>query len=284
MRIIDFFDQGATLYPGNVAFSDTAGQCSYREASEQIHLIASALHHLGFGRGTRIGILAPNCNIAFLALLGVFRVGAVWLPVNPRKTVAVNSELLDHFDSDLLLYHSVYEADARKIARRVPSVRQAVSIDGKGEFGVSLLEWVRHAEPYVASPYHSLDGTYSDNVRYLAVAPMAHSAGLLGCLHFARGGTHFIMATVDPGGILRAIQQHGITHLYAPPTLLHMMLIHPYVELFDYSSIQHFMIGAPVSVEELNHAIEIFGPVMTEIPSRRSQGQIRSDIRRGVLR
>jgi acyl-CoA synthetase (AMP-forming)/AMP-acid ligase II len=134
----------------------------------------------------------------------------------------------------------------------------------------------RHVAKSFANFYARFN--YSDNARYLAVAPMAHSAGLLGCLHFARGGTNFIMATVDPGGILRAIQQRGITHLFAPPTLLHMMLIHPYVELFDYSSIQHFMIGAPVSVEELNHAIEIFGPVMAEIPFQGSPGQTQSVI------
>ncbi len=280
MRIIDFFDKGATLYPGNIVFSDASGQCSYRQASEQTHLIASALHQREFGKGSRIGLLAPNCFIAFLTLLGVYRVGAVCLPVNPRKAIAVNSNLLDHLDGGLLLYHSVYEADARKIARRVSCVQQAVCIDEKSEFGISLPQWIRHGDPTVAPPDYSLDDTLlmgaSDNVRYLSFAPLAHPAGLLGCQYFVRGGTNFIMATVDPGGILSAIQQHAITHLYAPPALLSMMLMHPYVKLFDYKSIQLFMTDASISVEELNRATEVFGPVMAEISFQCSQGQPKS--------
>ena len=91
MRIIDFFDKGAALYPENIAFQDASSRYSYRQASQQTHLIASALHGMEFGNGTHIGILAPNSSIAFLALLGVFRVGAVWLPINPRNPVAINA-------------------------------------------------------------------------------------------------------------------------------------------------------------------------------------------------
>ena len=71
--------------------------------------------------------------------------------------------------------------------------------------------------------------------------------------------------TVDPGGILQAIQEHKITHLFVPPTLLYMMLAHPDVERHDYSSLQHFFIGAaPTSLDKLKQAIDVFGPVMTE--------------------
>ena len=288
MRIIGFFDKGATLYPGNVAFSDATGQFSYRQAEVQTHLIASALHERGFGVGTRIGLLAPNCYVAFLALLGVLRAGAVCLPVDPRKTVADNSNFLDHLNSDLLLYHSVYEADARKISKRVSTVQRAVCIDDKIEFGPSLPYWIRHAHPTITPPDDALDDTLliaaSDDARYLSFAPIAHPAGLLGCRHFACGGTNFIMSTVDPGGILSAIQEYGITHLYAPSALLRMMLMHPYVELFDYKSIQRFMTDASTSVEQLNRAIEIFGPVMAVISFQRQQDKTQSVLYCGMSR
>ena len=300
MRIIDFFDKGATLYPENIAFTDANGLYSYREASKQTHAIASVLHSKGFGKGTHIGILAPNSNIAYLIFLGVLRAGAIWLPVNPRNPVAVNSDALHRFDGALLLYHSLYEAEAKKIAARVPSVRMALCIDEKSEDGDSLPEWMSGAEPYFPPVDYSLDDTFSicptggttgpskgvvvshrnvatsfanfyahfhyyDNTRHLAVAPMTHSAGVLGCLHFARGGTNVIMASVDPGGILQAISDQGITHLFVPPTLLYMLLAHPDVERYDYSSLQHFFIGAaPTSFEKLKQAIDVFGPVMTE--------------------
>ena len=300
MRTIDFFDNGTTLYPENVAFVDSTGSCSYREASRQTHMIASALHNGKFGKGTHIGILAPNCNITFMALLAVFRLGAIWIPINPRNPVGVNSDLLDRFDGELLLFHSSYAAEAEKIISRAPSLRLAICIDGEAEFGESLSELMRDADDYFPPVDHSLDETlsifptggttgpskgvvinhrniatlfanfyahfnYHDNSRHLVVAPMTHSAGILGCLHFSRGGTNIIMDTVDPGGILRAIEEHRITHLFVPPTLLYMMLSHPDVTLYDYSSLRHFLVGAaPTSLEKLKQAIKVFGPVMTE--------------------
>jgi acyl-CoA synthetase (AMP-forming)/AMP-acid ligase II len=308
MRIIDFFDKGAALYPDNIAFLDETGQISYKEACVQTHMIASALHSKDFGKGAHVGLLAPNCNLAFLALLGVLRAGAIWLPINPRNPVAVNSDLLNRFDGELLLFHSVYEKDVKKIISRSPSLRLAVCIDGKNEFGESLAGWMRDADDYFPPVDHSPEdiylifptgGTtgpskgvlinhrniaamfanfyahfnYYDNTRHLVVAPMTHSAGMLGCLHFARGGSNIIMATVDPGGILQAIQKQRITHLFVPPTLLYMMLIHPEVTLYDYSSLQHFLIGAgPTSPEKLRVAVEVFGPVMTECYGRTAKG------------
>lgn len=304
MRIIDFFDRGATFYPENIAFLDATGRLSYLEAQTRTHLIASALHSRAFGRGTHVGILAPNSNIALLALLGIFRTGAVCLPINPRDPVAVNSALLTRFDGELLLYHSVYEADARKIAGRVANNQPPVCIDDNGDFGESLSDWMCEAEPFFTAPNHSVDDAFwvfptggstgsatdvvlnhrnaaasfanfpasfhcGNNCRHLVVAPMTHPVGVLACLYFARGGTNVIMATVDPGGILRAIQEHGITHLFVPPKLLYVMLNHPYVKLFDYSSLQHFIIGpAPASQEQLRQAANIFGPVMTQVHGR----------------
>ncbi|MEH6568883.1 MAG: AMP-binding protein [Halioglobus sp.] len=299
MRIIDFFDQGAALYPDNVAFEDAAGLYSYREACEQTHGIASALACNQFGKGTHVGILAPNSCIAYIALLGVFRVGAVWIPINPRNPVAVNADLLDRFDGDLLLYHHLYQREAKEIVAQVPTLR-AVCIDGESHFESSLPEWISEADGYFPPVDHTPDDTlaifptggttgpskgvvithrctttsfanfyahfhYYDNTRHLVVAPMTHSAGVLGCLHFARGGTNVIMANVDPGGILQAIQEHGITHLFVPPTLLYMMLAHPDVERYDYNSLQHFLVGAaPTSLDKLKRAIKVFGPVLTE--------------------
>ncbi|MEH6568836.1 MAG: AMP-binding protein [Halioglobus sp.] len=300
MRIIDFFDKGAALYPENIAFIDATRHYNYREACQQTHSISSALHAKGFGKGTHVGILAPNSSIAFLVLLGVYRTSAIWLPINPRNPTAVNADFLNRFDGELLLYHSAYAAQAKEIIAQAPSIRLAVCIDESSEFGASLPEWMRDADYKFPAVDHSMEdilsifptgGTtgpskgvivnhrniatsfanfyahfnYYDNTRHLVVAPMTHSAGVLGCLHFARGGTNVIMATVDPGGILRAIQEHAITHLFVPPTLLYMMLVHPDVALYDYSSLQHFLIGsAPTSFEKLKQAVEVFGPVMSE--------------------
>jgi acyl-CoA synthetase (AMP-forming)/AMP-acid ligase II len=65
---------------------------------------------------------------------------------------------------------------------------------------------------------------------------------------------------------MQDIQEHRVTHLFMPPTLMYMMLAHEEVNNYDYSSLQHFIVGAaPTSLEKLKEALKIFGPCMSEI-------------------
>ena len=304
MRIIDYFDSGAAYYPGEVAFIDIdAGdaQMTYREARDGTIGIADGIAGNGYGKGSHVGILAPNSTIAFLTLLGLFRAECIWLPINPRNPTAVNVDLLSRFDGELLFYHSSYATEAAEIVERVDGIRDAVCIDDSGSVGPTLDDWCvgtagkhvpgieqgdeiaaifptggttgkskgvmighRNLQAMFANFYSHLN--YHDGTCHLVVAPMTHSAGLLGCMHFARGGSNAIMAQANPQAIMAAIETYGVTHLFLPPTVLYMMLADPDVRNHDYSSLQHFLVGAaPTSLEKLKEAVDVFGPVMTEV-------------------
>ncbi len=300
MRIIDFFDQGTRHYPDNVAFIDGDEKLTYAQASRETHRIAAALHAQGYRKGAKIGVYAPNSNAAFLSLLGLMRAEGVWIPINPRNSIAVNVDLLRRFDAELLLYHSTFEAEVREILATAPNIKAAVCIDASSATNPSLASWLENVEAHhVIGPEDENEvmaifptgGTtgeskgvmmthrsiatlfanfyshfrYYDDTCHLVVAPMTHSAGILGCMHFARGGTNVIARKVEPGAILRDIQTYKVTHLFLPPTVLYMMLAHPDRDKYDYSSLQHFLIAAaPSSLEKIKEAIRVFGPVMSE--------------------
>ncbi|WP_101760112.1 AMP-binding protein [Oceanicoccus sp. KOV_DT_Chl] len=300
MRVIDFFDKGVDLYPNNLAFVEPGSDFTYREAAEQSHFIASTIRGKGYGKGSKIGILAPNCNLAFLALLGLFRSEAIWLPINPRNASDANNELVSNFGGELLFYHSAYKNEAIAMKQSVPAIRELVCLDSGTEEGESLAQWIndfrepfemdeenpddimalfptggttgkpkgvmithKNVETFFANYWSAFD--YKDNSRHLVVAPMTHSAGLLGCAHFARGGSNVMMAKADPKAIVDAIEDYGITHFFIPPTVLYMMLALPDIREGDYSTLKHIFIGAaPTSLEKLKEAIDVFGPVMSE--------------------
>ena len=301
MRIIDFFDKGVSDYPDNLAFVEPGSQYTYCEAATETHRIAAAINGHGYLKGSKIGILAPNCNVAFLTLLGLMRAEGVWLPINPRNSIEVNVDLLHRFEGELLFYHSTYEREALQIKAQVPGIRELVLIDAGEGAATSLDEWSRgyESQRFVGGPECDGDllalfptgGTtglpksvmmthlaietmfanfwaafsYHDNTRHLVVAPMTHSSGIMGMAHFARGGTNYMMAAADPGGIMQAVQEYGITHFFVPPTVLYMMLALPDVRDYDVSSLQHLLVAAaPVSLEKLKEAVDVFGPVMTE--------------------
>ncbi|NCF83157.1 MAG: AMP-binding protein, partial [Proteobacteria bacterium] len=212
----------------------------------------------------------------------------------------VNSDLLQRFDGDLLLFHSAYADEARQLREQCPGIGEIVCIDGECGTGVSLEQWSLGAAETFDSKSGELDdnfaifptgGTtgkskgvvlthrnihtmvsnfyshfnYHDGSCHLVVAPMTHTAGVTGCMHFARGGTNAIMNSVVPAEIADAMEKHKVTHLFLPPTVLYMMLALPDIRARDYSNLRHFLVGAaPSSLEKLKEAIDVFGPVMSE--------------------
>lgn len=300
MRIIDFFDQGARYYGAKEAFVDGSSTYTYAEADREIHRIAAAIHGNGYEKGVRIGVYSPNSNAAFLALLGLMRAEGVWLPINPRNPVDVNVDLADRFGMSVMFYSSAFSEEVKAIQTAVPGVTAFVCIDGDGPVGQSLSEFceghgdfhqqgeerpdelaaifatggttgkskgvlMNHTALETFFQNYHAHFTYREDSVHLVVAPMTHTAGIMGCLHFPRGGKNVICKQVDPVAIMQDIAEYRVTHLFLPPTVLYMMLAEKSVNDYDYSSLQHFMVGAaPTSLEKLKEACKVFGPCMTE--------------------
>ena len=300
IRFIDFFDQGVRYHASKTAFVDKESTYTYGEADGHIHKIAAAIRGNGFKKGTRIGVYSPNANSAWLALLGVLRAEGVWLPINPRNTVDVNVDLATRFGMEVMFYDACFNAEVEDIKKQVPGIKAFVCINGSGSTGQTVSEFTsghpdRHEpgphipgelaaifptggttgqskgvlmnhealETFAANYYTHL--SYREDSVHLVVAPMTHAAGIMGCLHFMRGGKNVIVKELSPQAIMEDISEHKVTHLFLPPTIMYMMLAHPDVKSFDYSSLQHFIVGAaPTSLEKLKEAIQIFGPCMTE--------------------
>ena len=300
MRIIDFFEQGVRYYANKEAFLDSTSAYTYVEADKEIHKIAAAIRASGYAKGTHIGVYSPNSNAAWLALLGLMRAEGIWLPINPRNPVNVNVDLADRFDMSVMFYDACFNDEVAEIKKQTPNLKEFVCINGDGSVGKSLAEFTENCPDFhLAGPHEPRElaaifptgGTtgkskgvlmnhealetfaanyythfsYREDSVNLVVAPMTHAAGIMGCLHFMRGGKNVIVRSPDPISIMQDIEEHKVTHLFLPPTILYMMLAHEDVRKFDYSSLQHFIVGAaPTSLEKLKEAIDVFGPVMSE--------------------
>ena len=81
---------------------------------------------------------------------------------------------------------------------------------------------------------------------YLWTLPMFHCNGW--CFTWgvtAMGGTHFCLRRPDPGDVYRLIEEHGITHMCAAPTVLTSMYSHPGAADQDLSGVTIATAGAP---------------------------------------
>ena len=300
MRPIDFFDRGASLYPARACLHDGEAAYSYRAVQERSHRIANGLIAGGITPEGKVCIYSPNSARAFECALGVMRSGAAWIPLNVRSVIEENIRVLNATDCEWLFYHSWFESHAERIRAEVSGIKQMVCIDAQGEHAPSFDTWISDFSapaPYIEQLPDSLTaivstgGTtgvpkavmmthanvetmvsnfiasmpYDDPPVHLVVAPITHAAGLICLALMAYGATNVIMAMPNLDTILAYIEKFRVTTIFLPPTVIYMLLAHPKVRDYDYSSLKCFMYGAaPMSVDKLKEAIEVFGPVMAQ--------------------
>jgi acyl-CoA synthetase (AMP-forming)/AMP-acid ligase II len=302
VRLIDYFDNSAARHPSKIAFVQPDGSSlSYAQTQQQSRDIASALDRSGISVDGKIAVYSPNDARAFIAMLGIFRSGRIWVPLNARNTVEDNSAFMNYTDVECLFYHSSFENEVRQLKANAPQLRLVVCLDDAGGLGRSLSAfctdtmsaipdlpddplrpcnilatggttgrskgavWTNQTwETLIANFWTSTDATGPAPV-HLCVAPMTHGAGVLALMLMPKAPTNVILNKADPAAILSAIETYGVTHLYLPPTVLYALLSSPELKTKNLSSLKFFLISAaPVAPEKLRTAVEVFGPVMTQ--------------------
>jgi acyl-CoA synthetase (AMP-forming)/AMP-acid ligase II len=298
--LIDYFDDSAARRPSKIAFVQPDGSSlTYKQALEQSQRIASALHGCGVSEDGKIAVYSPNDARAFIAMLGIFRSGRIWVPLNARNTVEDNSAFMNYTDVEGLFYHSSFEKEVLELKAR--ALKLLVCLDDVSGSGSPLSEFCVRAdtavpdfaddplrpcnilatggttgrskgavwtnqtwETLIANFWTSTDAT-GPNPVHLCVAPMTHGAGVLALMLMPKAPTNVILDKADPALILGAIETYGVTHLYLPPTVLYSLLSSPELWTKDLSSLRFFLISAaPVAPEKLRTALQVFGPVMAQ--------------------
>ena len=303
MRNVDYFDRSAERHPDRAVIVDGDVRWTYAEAQRASHSIARAMQAAGSRPQEPAAILSPNHASVLLVLLGLWRSGAVWVPVNTRNSLDANIAYLTYVRAGWLFYHSSLAAEAAEVKARVPTIRHAICLDADdgpdpsleafmttGDGG-ELADWgdaVGNPDDLVAIiatggttgpakgvriPNRSW-GTLMETIGNLmpaedpvclATAPLTHAAGPVAMAAVAMGATVVVLPRFDAELVMRAIGEHRVTHMFLPPTALYSMLAHPNARQFDYSSLKYFLLaGSPVSPDKFRQAVEVFGPCMCQ--------------------
>jgi fatty-acyl-CoA synthase len=300
MRMIDYFDRGARIahdLPCMIA-DDLAR--TYADVAARSHAIARMLIDDGFAAGAHAGVLSGNAMVAFEAILGILRADGVWVMANNRAGVTENAYLFDLLDVDTLFVHSEVADRIATLRRECPRIRRYIALDRPfPEADFSLEDRVpsdsrpapqrRAGAPDELAFLANTGGTTgrSKGVMLthgnwqalvsslvasmpmkkppvnLVAAPMTHAAGPLALASMALGGTVVILPKFDPPVVIEAIEKHRVTYMFLPPTAVYMLLAEPRVRTADLSSLEYVSYaGAPMSLDRLQEAIAVLGPVM----------------------
>jgi acyl-CoA synthetase (AMP-forming)/AMP-acid ligase II len=100
----------------------------------------------------------------------------------------------------------------------------------------------------------------TDQDRWVHVAPLFHLADAWATFAITWvGGKHVIIPTFDPVRVLDSIEREKVTITNLIPTMLNMMVNHPRVRDYDYSSLRVLLSGgAPIAPELVRRIIETF--------------------------
>ncbi|MGW6932672.1 acyl-CoA synthetase [Lentzea sp. NPDC054927] len=300
MRLHDYLDKGASLGGDAPCLTIGGVSTSYAEVVQRSHTIAGALQDSGIGPGDRVAVLSANDPLALTCVFGISRAGAVWCPVNPRNEAAENRELLDLFGCRCLFFQAKFAPLVERIRGDLPALTTLVCLDGEVEGAVTFTSWLsrhgREPDPVVlpddlcmlagtggttgrpkgvrltghnmetATALTLMSYPFGVRPRYLALAPLTHSAGVLTFPIMALGGETVIMPAPDLGEFLRLIEHHRITHAFLPPTVIYGLLDHPALDSTDLTSLRCLWYGAaPMSPVRLTEALQRIGPVMGQL-------------------
>lgn len=303
MRLIDYFRRGLLSNPDRTAFIDADGNGArtYAEVSELAERIAAGLHVVCEPEAN-VAIYSPNDPTAFCAMVGIFRAGRRWVPINMRNPVQVNAAFLRTTQCSVLFFHPSMGDQVRQLQESVPSLQHLVCLEDPvdGSPGLSLNRFMEQADKLAPEPVDDpgrietvfptggttglskaamwTQRTWDSAIKafwtclptdrpavHLVAAPMTHGAGVVALMMMAEGATNVVLPSANALGIFEAIQRHKVTHFYIPPTVLYTMLAHPRVREFDYGSLRAIVLAAaPVAPAKFKEAMEVFGPVMCQ--------------------
>jgi len=304
VRPIDFFDNGHDMNPDAICFveDETGREYTFASIRRLTLKTGNALLAMGFERGARGAVLSINHAIGFTCALSLLRAGVAWVPINAGNALQENMFAMADFGCEVLFYHSQFESSLGQIKEQVPSIQLFVCIDKRGAVSPWFDEWVEafpedeiliEDNPSDLATIQPTGGTtgrskgarltnrvieafimsslaitsYSDLPPiYLSAAPMTHAGGYVCFSILARGGKLVIQSKIEPARFLAAIPKYRISASFLPPTVIYMLLNEPAIRSMDFSSLRHLMYGAaPMSPDKLIEAMEVFGPVMTQL-------------------
>ncbi|HPA90322.1 MAG TPA: AMP-binding protein [Quisquiliibacterium sp.] len=274
---------------------------TYRAYGDLLGRFVQALKARGLKRGDAIAVLSSNRPEAFLPTAAAYLMGLRITWMHPLGSEDDHVYLLEDSQvGTLFVDPATFAERARTLRARVPTLGTVLGL-GPCDFGDDILAEAARmpAAPLVAEAgaddictliytggttgrpkgvIHTqrvhvtmvmaelAEWDWPADVRFLAMTPITHAAGVMIMPVLLRSGTYVMSKGFDADRFLDIVARHRITATFLVPTMIYVLLDHPSLAGADLSSLQLIIYGAaPMSPARLKEGMQAFGPVFMQI-------------------
>jgi long-chain acyl-CoA synthetase len=275
------------------AIFDEGRGVTWAELTDRIARAAALLLELGVKRGSTFGLITRNSPRCFELMHAGYWIGAIPVPINFRLAAPEIAYILEHSNCMLVGVESPF----KHYFHSEPLTRwadQILSLDAStGPANKSYQACLDSAHPVDATDPDESDvalilysgGTtgrskgvslthrniianalqvssrfhFSTDEAFLHVAPMFHSADLLGTGITLQGGAHAFLPQFSPDEFMRAVEQYRVTRTMLAPTMIMAILASEGSRNCDTSSLRQLIYGSsPMPTPAIRQALERF--------------------------
>ncbi|MDD3443936.1 MAG: long-chain-fatty-acid--CoA ligase [Zavarzinia sp.] len=272
--------------PERRAFLFEGREITWRQFEERANRFAHRLIAEGVAPRDRVAYLGKNSDDFFVAMFGVVKAGAVFLPLNWRLSSSEIADILTDGTPSLVIVEAEHQAQLAgdAVPKAVLRIDAGTSLDtfaldrpatppdlfiSEDDTAILLYTSGTTGRPKGVLLTHGginrmrlcehLEGAYQwhDGDSYLFCLPNFHLLGIglsLQCLY--NGLSLTILRRFDPAESLAAIHAERPTLLVLTPTMIQMLLDHPDAAKTDFGSLRLTMYaGSPISLGLIKRAI-----------------------------
>jgi len=296
-RCVRFFGDRPALKQGDHVVT-------YRELGRDALKLAGALQARGIQKGHAVAFLMANCTDYVTCEYALAKIGAIRVPLATLLAPDDHVYMMNQAKVSTLFYHASMAERVLAMAPSLTTVEsyiciggsdelptghislsrlmddagrqpQPVSIDGEDIAGIYFTGGTTGRPKGVMLSHRSWINTYLIEMlefgfdwheTFLFATPLTHAGGCLLIPVLLRGGCCVILDHFEAGLVLESVERENITSMFLVPSMIYMLLDHPALASRDMSSLRNIIYGAAaIAPERLKEALQVFGPILTQI-------------------
>jgi acyl-CoA synthetase (AMP-forming)/AMP-acid ligase II len=287
------------LFPEKKAIVCGGKRWTYQDFCDRINRLSHGLIDFGVKKNDKVAVLHPNCHYFLESYYGLAQIGAISVPINYRLSPKEIAFIVRDSESKILIADPMFREQLDSIRGEIQRVERVLwtGKGGGGDTrDLNYEEVLSQTNAYeiasagitgedIAQIYYTSGTTgrpkgvmlshknvathalgtiaeihLTDRDVWIHVAPLFHLADAWATWAVTWvGGTHVLVREFDPGWVLEAIERERVTLTNLIPTMLNLMVNHPDVGKYDYSSLRVLLSGgAPIAPEVVRKIVETF--------------------------